>query len=279
MPGKSSLTRVSTYLLCAALTGGCIATPQTAHAVDLASHKAIYDIRMKSTTTGSQVLDVRGKMLFTFKKSCDGWISNHKFVLNYEYTGSPPMEIESNFTSFEGFGGKSLNFSSNRVTNGEPDQQLRGLATVSGNGKDIAKYSIPENLSFPLTGNTLFPAGHTLKLIEAAEKGERIVNAQVFDGSDDKGPVEINAIIGKRTLPQSDLKLDKVLAGGEGWSMRLAVFPTAVDDSQAISDYEMTMNLLQNGVIKDMTVDYHNFSVTQKLVAIEPLKEDKCGVE
>ena len=100
MPGKSSLTRVSIYLLCTVLTGGAVAVPHAAHAVDLTSHKAIYDIRMTSTSAGSQILDVRGKMLFTFKKSCDGWISNHKFALNYEYTGTPPTEVETNFTSF-----------------------------------------------------------------------------------------------------------------------------------------------------------------------------------
>lgn len=279
MSGKCSLMRRSVYLLCAAVVGGVFVLPTSAHAVDLASHKAIYDIRMKSTQTGSQVLDVRGKMLFTFKKSCDGWISNHKFALDYEYTGTSPLAVESNFTSFEDFGGKSLNFSSNRTTNGEPDQQLRGLATVSSGAKGIARFSIPEDLSFNLTGATLFPAAHTIRLIEAAQKGEKLVNAQVFDGSDDKGPVEINAVIGKKTLPQPDMKLDKSLVGGSGWLMRLAVFPTTGDESQPISDYEMTMNLLENGVIKDMTVDYHNFSVTQKLVAIEPLKEDKCGVE
>lgn len=278
MPGKSSLTRVSIYLLCAVLTGGTVVSPQSAHAVDLASHKAIYDIRMKSTQTGSQVLDVRGKMLFTFKKSCDGWISNHKFSLDYEYTGTPPLEVESKFTSFEGFGGKLLNFSSSRITNGEPDQRLRGLATISGT-KNIAQFSMPEDLSFNLTGATLFPAGHTMKLIEAAQQGQKIVNAQVFDGSDDKGPVEINAVIGKKTLPEADNKLDKALTGGNGWLMRLAVFPNEGDDNQTISDYEMTMNLLENGIIRDMTIDYHNFSVTQKLVAVEPLKEDKCGVE
>lgn len=278
MPGKSSPRRVSVYLLCAALTAGTIGSPQTAHAVDLASHKAIYDIRMKSSQTGSQVLDVRGKMLFTFKKSCDGWISNHKFSLNYEYTGSQPLEVESKFTSFEGFGGKLLNFSSSRISNGEQDQELRGLATIS-DAKKIAQFSIPEDLSFKLSDATLFPAAHTIKLIEAAEQGQKIVNAEVFDGSDDKGPVEINAVIGKKTLPQSDTKLDKALTGGAGWVMRLAVFPNNSDDNQTTSDYEMTMNMLENGVIKDMTVDYHNFSVTQKLVAIEPLKEDKCGAE
>lgn len=278
MPGKPSPRRVSVYLLCAALTVGTIASPQAAHAVDLASHKAIYDIRMKSAQTGSQVLDVRGKMLFTFKKSCDGWISNHKFSLDYEYTGSPPMEVESKFTSFEGFGGKLLNFSSSRIANGEQDQELRGLATISDT-KKIAQFSIPEDLSFKLSDATLFPAAHTIKLIEAAKQGQKIVNAEVFDGSDDKGPVEINAVIGKKIVSEPDTKLDKALTGGAGWVMRLAVFPSSGDDNQTTSDYEMTMNMLENGVIKDMTVDYHNFSVTQKLVAIEPLKEDKCGAE
>jgi hypothetical protein len=61
--------------------------------------------------------------------------------------------------------------------------------------------------------------------------------------------------------------------------MRLAVFPTDDDENQTTSDYEMTMNLLENGIIRDMTVDYHNFSVTQKLVAVEPIQEEKCGAE
>ncbi len=283
MPGRLSLTRVSIYLFCTVLAGGAIAIPKPSYAVDLASHKAIYDIRMKSTQTGSQVLDVRGKMLFVFKKSCDGWISNHKFALDYEYTGTPPVQIESNFTSFEDFGGKLMNFSSSRTTNGEADQQLRGLAKIAmanaEGSKSIAQYSIPEDLSFGLTQETLFPAMHTIKLIEAAEKGEKIFSAHVFDGSDDKGPVDINAVIGKKTLIQPESKLDKTLTGGPGWTMRLAVFPNEADENQTTSDYEMTMNLLENGVIKDMTIDYHNFSVTQKLVAVEPLKEDKCGVE
>ena len=279
MLGMPSLTRLSNHILCTILLGGAVIVPQTAHAVDLASHKAIYDIRMKSAQTGSQVLDVSGKMLFMFKKSCDGWISNHKFVLDYQYTGTSPVQIESKFTSFEDFSGKLLNFSSSRLTNGEQDQQLRGIAKLPQEQKGIATYSIPDDLSFSLAETTLFPAAHTMKLIEAAEQGKKIVNAQVFDGSDEKGPVEMNAVIGKKRLFQPDPKLDKTLTSGNGWSMRMAVFPTAGDDNQTVSDYEMTMNLLENGVIRDMTVDYHNFSVTQKLVAAEPLKEDKCGVE
>jgi len=272
------LTPFFTNFLLTVFVFGFLLNSHAANAVDLASHKAIYDIRMKSAQTGSQVLDVRGKMLFIFKKSCDGWIADHKFSLDYEYAGTSPMQVESKFTSFEGFDGKTLNFSSNRITNGESDQLLRGLAQLKTDGKSSAKYSLPSDLSFKLTNGTLFPAAHTIKLIEAAQNGQKIINATVFDGSDDQGPVEINVVIGKPTLPDTKTKLDRMLIGGAGWSMRMAVFPNSLsEDGQSISDYEMSMDLLDNGIIKDMIVDYHNFSVTQKLVAIEPIKEEKCG--
>lgn len=276
MTGNPSLTQLSVPLVSLILAGVMFLSPNSALAVDLASHKAIYDIRMKSAGTGSQVLDVRGKMLFTFKKSCDGWISNHKFALDYEYTGAPPVQIESKFASFEKFDGTLLNFSSNRLANGEADLELRGLAKTSINK---ATYSIPENLSFDLSKTTLFPAMHTAKLIEAAGQGQKIVNATVFDGSDDQGPVEINAVIGKKLVLEPDTKLNQKLTFGTGWSMRLAVFPNSQDDNQTTSDYEMTMTLQENGIIRDMVIDYHNFSVTQKLVALEPITDDICGAE
>lgn len=275
MAGISSLTRVSCYILCGSFF---LTFPGHAGAVDLASHKAIYDIRLTSAKSGSQVLDVRGKMLYVIKKSCDGWISDHKFNLNYEYSGSPAVQVETKFTSFEGLDGKILNFSSNRMSNGELDQELRGKAKIIAGGKSAAIYSLPDDLSYKLAPETLFPAAHTLHLIGAAEQGQKLYNATVFDGSDDQGPVEINAVIGKKIAADDKPKMDKGLTGVEGWSIRLAVFPKQGEE-QDISDYEMTMELLKNGVVKNMTVDYHDFSVSQKLVAIEPVKAEECGVE
>lgn len=279
MAGMSSLIRLSGIVSGCALFGAVLMFPVVAGAVSLASHKAIYDIRLVSSKSGSQVLDVRGKMLYMIKKSCDGYISDHKFNLNYEYSGSPPVQVETKFTSFEGLDGKVLNFSSNRLSNGEADQELRGKAHVSsGDAKNAAVYSIPDDLSFDLDATTLFPAAHTSHLIDAAMQGKKLFKATVFDGSDDKGPVDINAVIGKKIGVDDKSKLDKTLTGVSGWSMRLAVFPKQGDD-QDISDYEMTMELLENGVVKNMRVDYHDFSVSQKLVAIEPVKAEECGVE
>jgi hypothetical protein len=62
---------------------------------------------------------------------------------------------------------------------------------------------------------------------------------------------------------------------GPAWNVRLAFFP--VRGTEAISDYEMNAVIHRNGIISDMRVDYKDFSVTQKLVALERLKNTVCG--
>lgn len=282
MVGSIVLKHALCYSLSLAVFGVGMILPASAGAVDLASHKAIYDIRLTSAKSGGQVVDVRGKMLYTLHETCDGYISDHKFNLGYEYSGTPAVQVDTKFTSFESKDGKQLNFSSNRISNGEMDQELRGTAKIPATGviagklKSEAVYSIPDTLRYDLTAATLFPAAHTINLIDAAQKGQKFYRAAVFDGSDDQGPVEINAVIGKKVSIRPDGVIDKKLMSKNGWSMRLAVFPSQGDE-QEISDYEMTMELLDNGVVRSMTVDYHDFSVSQKLVAIEPLAEEKCG--
>ena len=53
--------------------------------------------------------------------------------------------------------------------------------------------------------------------------------------------------------------------------MRLAFFP--LNNEEAISDYEMTLVFHKNSVISDMVIDYDDFSVSQKLIALEPVSE------
>lgn len=64
------------------------------------------------------------------------------------------------------------------------------------------------------------------------------------------------------------------MIGVPGWAVRMAFFPNA--DTGALSDYELTMDFLENGIISDMKIDYADFSVSQKLVALEKIKSDLC---
>lgn len=257
---------------------GVQASPLTSS--KLAGHKAVYEIHMTGNKIGSQVIGVNGKLLYSARASCEGWITDHQFLLTYEYTGTPRVDVDTKIASFETYDGSKMTFSSIRRSNGEILERIRGNAEMQAEKKGAVQYIAPEDVSYDLSSGTLFPIAHTQELIAAAQAGKKVFHASVFDGGEGKGADEINAIIGHAVAPSQASKnpaknIDVKLLAVEGWDVRLAVFPSEQTDSNA--DYELNMTLLANGVIKNMDIDYHDFTISQKLVALEKINEDKCG--
>lgn len=273
-------------LLCFALVlmagGGVAGQAQAGQpggiAAGLVAHKALYDIDLVATHSGSQILNISGQMAYEWKPDCEGWLTDHKFNLHYEYADSPGMRISSDFSTYESFDGKNFNFTSRRVRDGEMYQEILGHADLGPTG-GTAVYRMPESIKYELAKGTLFPMSHTVELIRHAEKGDRFYSAQIFDGSDEEGPIEINSFIGKETKARKGLydnpKIDKDVLDGKAWKVRMAVFP--VKDQEEESDYEMSMDFHENGVISDMLIEYDDFSVKQKLVALEKIPAESCG--
>ena len=242
-----------------------------------APHKALYDIKLAGTKSGSQIINITGQMLYEWQPACDGWISNHRFNLYYEYADSPAMQIQSDFSTFESFDGKSFNYTSQKKRDGQIFEELRGQATLDDKGKGEAVYSLPKGLSFDLPAGTLLPMSHTLAVFENMRQNKKFFKSVIFDGSDEEGPVEVNAFIGKPVSMsgsfKKDAKMDARLLASPGHKIRLAFFP--MNDPSAPSDYEMNLVMHDNGIISDMFIEYDDFSVTQKLVALESLA-DAC---
>lgn len=236
-------------------------------------HKALYALKLSGTKSGSQIVNISGQMYYEWYPSCDGWISNHRFNITYEYADSPSMTVASDFSTFESFDGKKLDFTSQRKRDGEIFNEVRGYAESNGNSKPgLASYSIPADLSYSMPAGTVFPMAHSLNVLNAQRAGEKIYTATVFDGSDEDGPVEINAVIGKdvETEMPDDKSIDNSLLVSPAHSVRLAFFP--LKDQSASSDYEMSLVFHDNSVISDMVIDYDDFSVSQKLVALEKIE-------
>lgn len=251
----------------------------TAHSADparkagLVPHKALYDINLAATKSGSQIVNVEGQMLYEWQPACEAWNSSHRFNLRYEYADSKPLNITSDFSTFEPFDGKSLNFTSQRKRDGRIFEEVRGSA-----GQDEAVYTIPEGLSYDLPQGTVFPMQHTLNLLEKARTGKKFYSTTMFDGSDEEGPVEINAFIrdAEGEMIEAAANVDQGLLNGQRWKVRLAFFPLKVADET--SDYEMDLLFYENGVISNIFVEYDDFSITQDLIALEKL-ESTCPDE
>lgn len=246
-------------------------------------HRALYEVSLKSANSGGQLIDIRGKMFFEWKKTCESWTTDHKSSLVYEYADGTSSRINSDFASYETLDGKNLNFSSRRENNGVPFEEFRGHASLQTNADGDATFSIPDNVNFKLPKNTFFPMQHTYEILKRAESGEKFFNATLFDGSDDQGPQQVNVFIGDKADPVRSLhmnkNIDQSLLSSPAHSMRLAFFsPEDAADSKepGAAEYEMDLTALDNGVVSDIEIIYDTFTISQKLVALEKIDMPAC---
>jgi hypothetical protein len=255
------------------------AEPKEITAADMVPHKALYNIKMVAKRSSSQVLNISGQMFYEWKPTCDAWISEHRFNLFYEYADNPSLNITSDFSTYETFDGKDFNFTSRRKRGGELYQELRGHAHIEDNGFGKASYTMPDDLSFDLSEGTLFPMQHTLNVMKHAHAGKTFYSATIFDGSDKDGPVEVNTFIGKEVNamavvdPSADL--DTTLINTPAKKIRMAFFP--VLDPASDAEYEMNVVFHENGIISDMLIEYRDFSVVQKIAALEKIEKISCN--
>ena len=245
-----------------------------------APHKALYEVKLQSARSGSQIVNIAGHMYYEWEYDSNAWNSRHRFNVLYEYADNPAMRITSDFSNFEAFDGSTLDYSAIRKQNGTQYEEIRGHAKSFPDKEGEALYNQPTGLSQQLPDGTMFPMAHTLKTVEAIKAGKKFFNATIFDGSDDEGPVEINAFIGKPIERPAILQktstnraLDTDLLQSAAQRVQLAFFPLSKGEQEA--DYEMDMTLHHNSVISDMLIDYGEFSVSQKLIAVEPVDPSK----
>ncbi|MAE52404.1 MAG: hypothetical protein CMH27_11395 [Micavibrio sp.] len=236
-------------------------------------HKALYEIRLSGKKSGTQIVNIAGQMMYEWETGCEGWTTNHKFNLLYEYADAAPMRVTSDFSTYEPFDGQTLNFNAQRRRGGEIFEEIRGYAALNDDGAGHVDFRIPDDLTYDLPVGTLFPMQHTLAVLKNIRDGKRFFNAVIFDGSDQDGPVEINAFIGEAVnaaeIVKQDDKIDSELLGAQAYNVQLAFFPLA--KKEAYAEYEMELVFHENGIISDMSVDYQDFAVTQKLVALEAM--------
>lgn len=248
-------------------------SPPTATASEIAPHRAIYRMTLKSARNSSKVADVQGSMLFEWADACDGWTTEQRFQLQFVYAEGEAMNMNTSYTTWEGKNGQRYRFNVRKLVNGELDEEVRGEATVDSTGAGNAHFVRPEELDMPLPKGTLFPAAHTVAIIDHAQRNDRFFTATVFDGADAEGTTEISAVL---PAPQDDGVglTDPLVRGHKAWPVRMAFFPT--DSDAAEPEYEMGIRLQPNGVATGMVIDYGDFTVDAILEKIEALPKPRC---
>ena len=252
-----------------------LALLSAARGAEISPHRALYSMTLGSTRTDSGVVDATGTMDYEWGETCDGWTIEQRYRLKMHYAESRDVDIASSFVTWESKDGLRYRFNQQQTRNGERDQEIRGEARLDGPGKGgVAEFTKPQPHTLKLAPGVLFPSAHTILLIDAAREGKTFISRQVFDGAADENAVQVSAVIGtKVTADPASAKLSPLLER-QGWYVRLAFFP--VDAHAEQPDYELGMRLLDNGVSRDMMIDYGDYSIRAKLDDIEALSKPQC---
>ena len=242
-------------------------------AVELASHRAVYEVDIQKSTSASPVKSVAGRTAYTMQRHCDGWQSVEDYAVTFGLEEGHSDYI-SHYEIWESESGDAFSFSmhENSTLNGE--LRFNGFAHRNdGIAEAFFVFGEDSDSAITLPEDTVFPVAHTHRLIEKARNGEKFFQSTLFLGGDEgESLYRVSSVIGNRK--QGSEPVLGTLGTDAYWPMRLAYFNP--ESLESVPEFELELNLQDNGVIRHYLVDYGDFSMAGSLESIEPLTEPDC---
>jgi len=277
------LTRLllASWMLTASLFSVAASAASAPRTGELLPHRASYLLTLGHNLSGSDVVNVQGVMAYEFADACDGWTTSQKARLKFFYDDGRTDEVGWNLNSWESKDGKRYRFFMRNLDGDNVTSEYKGEAEMPTPGQaGLVRFETPAQKRLALPRGTLFPTGHSIALFRHLAAGDPTFLATVFDGSDDKGPMEISAALAGSSKPAAEqAKLSPLLSSGPIYRLSLAFFAPqgeATAGDEATPQQEQSVSIYANGVIDRMTLDYGSFTVDAVLKKLEGLPAPGC---
>ncbi|MEO0671956.1 MAG: cell envelope integrity EipB family protein [Pseudomonadota bacterium] len=257
-------------------------TPATASDVGVAPHRAIYEISLARTSANANVTDLSGRMVYELTGSrCTGFKQTMRFVTRTSDNRGQPT-VSDMRSSFKENGDSDLfEFESENFRNERRTDRTLGSAKKSGRAIDL-KLQRPSRRSKTIEGPVMFPVAHSLAILKAANAGDKVFTATVFDGSEKGDKVfETTAAIGQRLEPGYNGELPRkgdfpVLDSERAWPVSLSYFERSEKRADNVPSYELAFVFFENGVSRRLFIDYGAFAIRGALSKLEMLDTKPC---
>jgi hypothetical protein len=279
-------SRLALVLLAAVWFGGTLTDRAQAFAGKesnkLVAHRAIYEMTLDDARSASGITGIDGRMVFEFTGSeCDGYSLNMRMVTQMTDTQGQTNLTDLRSSTWEQGDGQKFRFQSAQYLNDKLGDVTMGRAVRETPNEAVkVKLSQPSTAELDLSGPLLFPTQHSFALIAAARTGQGLFQARVYDGSEKGQKVyDTTAFIGTEVQPGSDPKLeqvakDKGLGELASWPVSIGYFEAKGGD--LTPSYQIDFRLYENGVSRDLLIDYGDFSIHGTLTSLEYLKATEC---
>ena len=281
------MTRVHGYCMYAAAVSALAlplmsAMPSAqAGTIALAPHRAVYDLKLLRAPGKRQVEAVRGRILYDFSGSpCEGYVLQFRQVSELDSGEGKTALSDLRASTWEEGEAKAFRFNSTNYLNQKPVETADGHADRDPGGVTV-QLAKPDAKSFKLGSDTVFPAEHMRRIIEAARAGTTILEFPVFDGSENGEKVfDTLTVIGHPIPPDEKKPTDAsaaypALAGMGRWPVRISYFDRSKESGERTPVYSIGFEMYENGISRSLSLDYGDFVVGGEMSQLE-LKDAKA---
>jgi hypothetical protein len=260
----------------------CAFGAQPASARFLVPHRAIYDLSLDRASERSGITSVVGRMVYEFKGTpCEGYTTNFRYVTRIS-TDEASQLTDQQTSIFEDGAGKTFRFATKSFIDQALDTEVKGTATHGPNGISV-KLVKPDKADVKVR-QAWFPTQHLVELLEKAEHGQNFYETNLFDASDKADrAMTTSVVVGKRREATPDDPEYQALGSLEHdryWPVTIAYFDTGGDKASAMQPiYSISLKLLDNGITRDLRMDYGEYALKGRLVNLALLDQHagKCS--
>ncbi len=277
MNSCNSPLRVLAGVAVIAAMGTAMVRPASADAAALASHRAIYDLKLAQTKGSRALASVRGRIVYDFSGSaCEGYVLNFRQVTELDNGEGKIAVSDLRSATWEEGAAKSYRFNFQNYISRELVDSSDGLADRASDGKGTGVHlTKPEDKRFDLDAATVFPTEHMRRIIAAARDGKSVLEVQVYDGSESGERLYNTLTVIGHVIAPGERKPDDVaagqpaLAGLQRWPVTISYFDKTKKGDEQTPVYAISFELYENGISRALSLDYGDFTISGEMTALE----------
>jgi hypothetical protein len=265
---------------CALAAGFLALAGLPAHAanVNLAAHRAVYDLSFLRGSGSAAPVSAQGRIVYEFTGSaCKGYQVSFRQLTEITPSEGEPRLTDTRSLTFESGDGKTFHYRIENLVGGRVATTNEGEATRSGDGSLSIDITKPTQKKSDNDVDAIFPTAQMIKTIEAARNKESTVEMKIYDGSDggDKIYQTLN-IVGHGTKdPLKDpTSTTPSMKDMSRWRVTVSYFDMAKSDSNPA--YTLSFNMWENGVSSDLVLDYGDFALKGTMTKLDLLPDSPC---
>lgn len=250
----------------------------SASAASLTAHRALYDLMLDAERPGTQVDKARGRIAFQLTGTqCEGYTITLRQVTALDTGEGQETISDLRSETWENAASTSYRFKTQNYVNEQIREDVTGTVTRQKNDALTVRVTKPKPATFTLPGKIYLPTQHTRALLEAAERGEKLLSANIYDGSPDGRKIyETLTVIGAAQMHDESTPAPyPALAGLKRYPVATSYFE--VGRADRVPAYTLSFDLYENGVSSALRLNYGNFALKGNLQSVELLPQKPCA--